>query len=29
MLVWPSGIQGGVRALVGWALRARSSREKD
>jgi branched-chain amino acid transport system permease protein len=29
MLVWPSGIQGGGRALVGWALRARSSREKD
>jgi branched-chain amino acid transport system permease protein len=29
MLVWPSGIQGGVRALVGSARRARSSREKD
>ena len=28
MLVWPSGIQGGVRALVGWAARARGSREE-
>ena len=28
MLVWPSGIQGGVRALVGWA-RTRGSRERD
>jgi branched-chain amino acid transport system permease protein len=28
MLVWPSGIQGGVRALAGWAARARGSREQ-
>jgi branched-chain amino acid transport system permease protein len=28
MLVWPSGIQGGVRALVGLAGRARGSREQ-
>jgi branched-chain amino acid transport system permease protein len=29
MLLWPSGIQGGVRALVGWARRTRGSRERD
>jgi branched-chain amino acid transport system permease protein len=28
MLVWPTGIQGGVRALTGWAARARGSREQ-
>jgi branched-chain amino acid transport system permease protein len=28
MLVWPTGIQGGVRALTGWAARARGSRKQ-
>jgi branched-chain amino acid transport system permease protein len=28
MLVWPSGIQGGVRALAGWARREWSSRKQ-
>jgi branched-chain amino acid transport system permease protein len=29
MLIWPSGIQGGVHALIGWARRSRTRQDHD